>query len=193
MKQTLLFVLFCLAATATQAQNATQSTTAPGSVVATTSIIVVDAVKANVPVDLRAVDRITATNVVERAAVATYTAGKAILLQPGFEARAGSVFVATVAPVSAKQNEAGTDLMVSAWPNPFQDQTTVEYKLPETSTVKHTLTDARGTILRQNAPIDVQSAGVHKIGIEGTNLPTGVYIYQVQTDTQTKTIRLLKQ
>ena len=193
MKQTLLFLLFCLAATATQAQNATQSTTAPGAVVAATSMVVVDAVKANAPVDLKAVDRITATNVVERAAVATYTAGKAILLQPGFEARAGSVFVATVAPVSAKQTETSADLMVSAWPNPFQDQTTVEYKLPETSTVKHTLTDARGTVLRQNNPVDAQPAGVYKVGVEGTNLPTGVYIYQLQTGTQTKTIRLLKQ
>ena len=193
MKQTLLFILFCLAATAAQAQNATKSVNAPRSVVATTSLIVVDAVKANVPVDLKAGDHITASNVVERAAVATYTAGKAVVLQPGFEARAGSVFVATVAPVSAKQTEAGADLMVSAWPNPFQDQTTVEYKLPENSTVKHTLTDARGTVLRQNAPAETQPAGIYKIGVEGSNLPTGVYIYQVQTGTQTKTIRLLKQ
>ncbi|NID09787.1 3-coathanger stack domain-containing protein [Fibrivirga algicola] len=193
MKKALLLISFCFAATAMQAQNAIQSATAPKSVFANTSMAVVDAVKANEPVDAKAVDQIMATNTVERAASATYTAGKAIILQPGFEARAGSVFVATVAPVAARSVEAGADLTVSAWPNPFQDQTTVEYKLPENSKVKHTLTDSRGAILRQNAPIDVQSAGVYKISVEGTNLPTGVYLYQVQTGTQTKTIRLLKQ
>ena len=191
MKKTLLLLSFCLAATAIQAQNAVQST-APRSVFTNTSAAIVDAVSANAPMDVQAVDRITATNVVERAATATYTAGKAILLQPGFEARAGSVFVATVAPVSAKSAEAGAELTVSAWPNPFREQTTVEYKLPENSTVKHILTDARGTVLRQNALVDVQPAGVYKVDVEGTNLPTGVYLYQVQTGTQTKTIRLLK-
>lgn len=192
MKQTLLYLSFCLAATATQAQNVAQSTPTK-SVFANAAVVVTEAVKANVPVDVKAVDQITAINVVEQAATATYTAGRAIILQPGFQARAGSVFIAAIAPVSAKPAEAGTELTVSAWPNPFQEQTTVEYKLPENSTVKHTLTDARGAILRQNAPVDVQPAGVYKVGVDGTNLPTGVYIYQLQTGTQTKTIRLLKQ
>lgn len=193
MKQTLLLLSFCLVAAATQAQNVQQRPVAAKSVVAATSAVVVDAVNADASLDVKAVEQITATNVVHRAAAVTYTAGKAILLQPGFEARAGSVFVATIAPVSIKPAEAGSDLTVSAWPNPFQDQTTIEYRLPENSTVKHTLTDARGVVLRQNAPTDVQPAGVYKVGVEGANLPVGVYIYQVQTGSQTKTIRLLKQ
>ncbi|WP_375447068.1 3-coathanger stack domain-containing protein [uncultured Fibrella sp.] len=192
MKQTLLFLSLCVAATAAQAQNTGQRT-ATKSVFSNTSIALVDAVGTNAPVDVQAVDQITATNIVERSATATYTAGKAIVFQPGFEAKAGSVFAATIAPVAARSAEASSDLTVSAWPNPFQDLTTVEYKLPESSTVKHTLTDARGAILRQNAPTDAQPAGVYKVGVDGANLPTGVYIYQLQTGTQTKTIRLLKQ
>lgn len=192
MKQTLLLLSFCLAATVAQAQNVVQRA-ATKSVFSNTSAVVIDAVHADATVDVKAVDQITATNVVERAATATYTAGKAIILQPGFEARAGSVFIATIAPVSARPAEAGSDLTVSAWPNPFQDLTTVEYRLPESSTVKHTLTDARGVILRQNTPTDVQPAGMYKVGVDGANLPTGVYIYQLQTGNQTKTIRLLKQ
>ncbi|MBO0952049.1 T9SS type A sorting domain-containing protein [Fibrella forsythiae] len=193
MKQTLLLISFCFAAAATQAQNVTQRTTATKTVFSNTVAIVVDAVKADTPLDVQAVEQITASNRVERAATATYTAGKAIVFQPGFEARAGSVFAAIVSPVSARATEASADLTVSAWPNPFQDQTTVEYKLPESSTVKHTLTDSRGVVLRQNAPTDLQPAGVYKVGVEGANLPTGVYIYQLQTGNQTKTIRLLKQ
>ncbi|MEZ0542375.1 T9SS type A sorting domain-containing protein [Fibrella arboris] len=192
MKQTLLLLSLCLTAVAVRAQNAVQQT-APKSVFSNTSAVVVDAIKATAPARVEAVEQITATNVVERAATATYTAGKAIVLQPGFEARAGSVFAATIAPVSARSAEASSVLTLSAWPNPFQNQTTVEYSLPENSTVKHTLTDARGAVLRQDTPTDVQSAGVHRIGVDGANLPTGVYIYQLQTGNQTKTIRLLKQ
>lgn len=192
MKQTLLFLSLCLAAATAQAQNIGQRT-ATKSVFSNTSAVVVDAVNADAFLDVQAVDQITATNVVARSATATYTAGKAIIFQPGFEAKAGSVFAATISPVAARSAEASSDLTVSAWPNPFQDLTTVEYKLPENSTVKHTLTDARGVVLRQNAPTDAQPAGIYKVGVDGANLPTGVYIYQLQTGTQTKTIRLLKQ
>jgi Secretion system C-terminal sorting domain len=188
MKQTLLIISFCFAGVVAQAQNI-----AVRPVAATNSALVVNAVRANAPIEVQAVEQIEAKNVVERSAVATYTAGKAVLLQPGFEARAGSVFLATIAPVSLQSAEAGSDLTVSAWPNPFQDQTTIDYKLPESSTVKHTLTDSRGVVLRQHTPTEVQPAGTYKVGVEGTNLPTGVYIYQVQTGSQTKTIRLLKQ
>ncbi|HEX9958931.1 MAG TPA: T9SS type A sorting domain-containing protein [Fibrella sp.] len=193
MKQTLLILSMCFAAAATtQAQNVQQRPAATRQVFSNTSAVLVDAVKADASIDVQAVEQITATNVTERASTATYTAGKAILLQPGFEARAGSVFAATVTPVSARATEPASDLTASAWPNPFQDQTTVEYKLPASTTVKHTLIDATGSVIRQNTSGDVQEAGVYKFGVDGNSLPVGVYIYQLQTGTQTKTIRLLK-
>ncbi|MBO0932137.1 T9SS type A sorting domain-containing protein [Fibrella aquatilis] len=181
MKQTLLSLSFCLVVVAANAQAIDQQA------------IVSKSVRANARYDLKAVERISATNVVEQQATATYTAGKAIVLQPGFEARAGSVFQATIAPVSARSAEPGTGLMVSASPNPFQDLTTVEYTLPTASAVKHTLTDARGSVIRHTESDGVQAAGTYKLGVEGGNLPTGVYLYQVKTDNQTKVIRLLKQ
>ena len=181
MKQTLLSLSFCLAAMATYAQDVDQRA------------VVSRSVQANARYDLKAVESISATNVVEQRATATYTAGKAILLQPGFEARAGSVFQATIAPVSARSVEPGSGLLVSASPNPFQDLTTVEYTLPETTAVKHTLTDIRGGVIRHTESDGAQSAGTYKVGVEGNNLPSGVYLYQLQTDKQTKVIRLLKQ
>ena len=191
MKQTLLLLSFCCLAAAAQAQNARQSTTK--SIHANTSATVSEAVEANAAIDVKAVERISATNVINRLATATYTAGKAITLQPGFEARAGSVFAATIAPVSARSAEVLPELTVSAWPNPFSDKTIVEYNMPENSTVKHTLTDARGSLIRQTNSDGTQAAGTYKVGVEGSNLPTGVYLYQLQTGTHTKTIRLLKQ
>lgn len=181
MKQPLLLCSFCLIAAATQAQDISQRTTVDRAVLTGQSV------------DVKAFEAISARNVVERSASATYTAGKAITLTPGFEARAGSVFQATIAKVSANSAERLPELMVSASPNPFQELTTIEYTLPEASTVKHTLTDERGAVLRQNDSDGVQPAGKHRIGVEGTNLNTGVYLYQINTGKQTKTIRLLKQ
>lgn len=180
MKQPLLICSFCLIAAATQAQDITQRTT------------VDQTIGAGQSVDVKAFDAISARNVVERSASATYTAGKAITLTPGFEARAGSVFAATIGKVSTQSAERLPELMVSASPNPFEDLTTIEYTLPEASTVKHTLTDERGAIIRQNDSDGVQPAGKHRIGVEGTTLSTGVYLYQINTGKQTKTIRLLK-
>lgn len=181
MKQSLLLCSFCLIAAATQAQNISQRAT------------VDRAVSAGQVMDVKAFEAISARNVVERSASATYTAGKAITLTPGFEARAGSVFQATIAAVKANPAEGVPELLVSATPNPFQDLTTIEYTLPEASTVKHTLTDERGGIIRQNQSDGVQPAGKHRVGVEGTNLTTGIYLYQIQTGNQSKTIRLLKQ
>ncbi|CCH02604.1 hypothetical protein FAES_4605 [Fibrella aestuarina BUZ 2] len=181
MKQSLLLCSFCLIAAATQAQDISQRTT------------VERTISAGQAVDVQAFEAISARNVVERSGTASYTAGKAITLTPGFEARAGSVFQATIANVTAPSSEVRPELLVSATPNPFQEQTVIEYTLPEASTVKHTLTDARGGIIRQNQSDGVQPAGKHRIGVEGTNLSTGIYLYQIQTGNQTKTIRLLKQ
>jgi hypothetical protein len=181
MKHTLLSLSICLVALAANAQDIDQQAQ------------VSQSVRANARYDLKAVERISATNLVERQATATYTAGKAIVLQPGFEARAGSVFQATIAPVSARLAEPGSGLLVSASPNPFQDLTTVEYTLPTATTVKHTLTDARGGVIRQTESDGIQAAGTYKLGVDGGSLPTGVYLYQVKTDNQTKVIRLLRQ
>jgi hypothetical protein len=181
MKHSLLIGSFCLLAVATQAQDITQRASINRSVSAGQSV------------DLKAFEAISASNVVERSAAATYTAGKAITLTPGFEARAGSVFQATIAKVEAKAVEPVAEMLVSATPNPFVDLTTVEYTLPEASSVKLTLIDERGSILRQSDSDGVQAAGKHRVGVEGTTLQTGIYLYQVQAGKQTKTIRLLKQ
>jgi hypothetical protein len=181
MKQSLLLCSFCLITAATQAQDIAQRTTVDRSV------------RAGESVDVKAFEAISARNVVEQSATASYTAGKAITLTPGFEARAGSVFEATIAKVSAKSAEVLPELLVSASPNPFQDLTTVEYTLPEAASVKHTLTDERGAVIRQSDSDGVMSAGKHRIGVEGYNLNTGIYLYQINAGKQTKTIRLMKQ
>ena len=141
----------------------------------------------------KATQFIAAKNAVSSGATALYTAGQSVTLQPGFIAQAGSVFKATVEPVVsslAKSDVPG--LSVRAYPNPFVDQATVEYSLPLGGAVHHTLIDAKGQVVRQSEEVIEQSVGIHQNQIEGSNLPAGVYLYQLQAGSQTRTLRLVK-
>ena len=141
----------------------------------------------------RAVDKLTATNVVEARATARYTAGQSVTLQPGFVAQAGSVFLATIQPiVGTPSPEPGTTLTVRAFPNPFETTTTVEYSLPESLRVTQTLTDANGRMIRQSDGQAVESAGPHRTVLDLSRLPVGVYLYQVQTGKDSQVLRLMK-
>lgn len=141
----------------------------------------------------RAIDNLTATNVVEARATARYTAGQSVTLQPGFVAQAGSVFLATIQPTTSTLSaEPGTTLTVRAFPNPFETTTTVEYSLPESLRVTQTLTDANGRMIRRSEGQAVESAGTHRTLFDLSHLPVGVYLYQVETGTGSRVLRLMK-
>ncbi len=151
--------------------------------------------RAGTPVQERAVEQITARNEVEQGAAVLYEAGRSVTLQPGFVAQAGSVFEANIANVvSSRTNspEAGV-LTVSAAPNPFADQTIVDYALPKAARVSRILTDAQGRVVEQTQEDGIQSAGQYKVNVRAGSLPSGLYIYQIQTDNGSKSIRLIKQ
>lgn len=140
----------------------------------------------------KAVDHLTARNNVLSGAAAYYVAGKSVTLQPGFTAQAGAVFQATVEKVVSRPTEGQGILTVSAYPNPFDDVSEVQYVLPTATKVSHTLTDAQGKVVRQIDAGEVMAPGRYQTKVDGQNLPTGVYMYQVQTDRERKVIRLLK-
>ena len=141
----------------------------------------------------KAVEHLMASGTVERGATARYTAGLSVTLQPGFVARAGSVFQATIGPINSRPSaEPGTTLTVRAFPNPFETTTTIEYNLPEAIRVAHTLTDATGQIIRRSDGQQVELAGIHRSPLNLSQLPVGVYLYRVETGNASKILRLVK-
>ena len=148
--------------------------------------------RAGTPIEERAVEQITARNQVEQGAAVLYEAGRSVTLQPGFVAQAGSVFEANIAKVVSRSPEAGI-LTVSAAPNPFVDQTIVDYALPKAARVSRILTDAQGRVLEQTQEEGIQAAGQYKVNVRAGHLPSGLYIYQIQTDNGSKSIRLIRQ
>ncbi len=141
----------------------------------------------------QAPQHLTATSAIASGAAAHYTAGQSVTLQPGFVAQAGSVFRALISPINnGSSSEPGATLTVRAFPNPLETTTTVEYNLPEAFRVTHTLTDASGRLIRRAEGHAVESAGTHHAPLDLSRLPVGIYLYQVETVSGSKVLRLMK-
>ncbi len=72
-------------------------------------------------------------------------------------------------------------LLMQNYPNPFNPSTSISYKLKETGHVVLTVFDIMGrevTLLVNS----IQRTGEHSIKFDGTNLPSGMYIYQLKTN-----------
>ena len=97
----------------------------------------------------------------------------------------------TKAPTSVDDfNYPETYNLISAYPNPFNPTTTLEYQLKESSHVSIKVYDVIGNLVTTLINKEV-NAGVHKISFNANNLPSGVYFLQITTIRETKTIKLL--
>jgi len=79
------------------------------------------------------------------------------------------------------QSSIPTGLTLSQnYPNPFNPSTTISYRLPSDSFVTLRVYDVLGREI-ETMVNERQSAGTHSVTFRATNLPTGVYIYTLQT------------
>ncbi|MVM35906.1 T9SS type A sorting domain-containing protein [Spirosoma sp. HMF4905] len=140
----------------------------------------------------QAVQTIESSSVIKPSAIAQYKAGQSVLLQPGFVAHSGSLFMATIGPVERPGiGKAEGSLSVSAYPNPFVDQVLIEYILTQSERVGYELRTSQGQLVHQTAASQ-QSEGSHQVTLTGTGLAAGVYLYQIQIGARSYTLRLVK-
>ena len=137
----------------------------------------------------QAIETIEATNTVNKTSTVEYRAGQSVSLLPGFEAKAGSTFTANVRPVSGSSE---VSLQLNAFPNPFEQSTTIDYTLPADGKVNVWISDAQGKIVGQLIQDEVQSAGKHQIEWKPTSAGAGVYMPVVEHNQQKVTGRLVK-
>ena len=137
----------------------------------------------------RATERITATSVLGSKANMEYRAGKEVILLPGFEAKTGSVFVANVHPVSATV-EKGLEL--TAFPNPFEQITTISYYLPANGKVNLWIVDTQGKLIHRLVDDQEQTAGKHEVKWEAMSASSGVYLPIVESNNQRVSGRIMK-
>jgi len=67
------------------------------------------------------------------------------------------------------------------YPNPFNPTTTFRYSVPSAGYVRIQLYNAMG-ILVDTLVDEVRSAGVHQFQYDAAHLPSGIYLYRMQTD-----------
>ena len=144
-------------------------------------------------------DKITSSSTLESSSNITYQAEIDIYLKPGFQALAGSTFLAKIAacpvaftdsqeefqakqlfqPIPLKQVIA-PETTIRIYPNPTNNITNVEFELNETKDLYFKLFNTGGQVLKNwfflNAPI-----GNHQFNFEVTGMSPGVYFLQLQT------------
>ncbi|HLB01165.1 MAG TPA: SdrD B-like domain-containing protein, partial [Bacteroidota bacterium] len=69
------------------------------------------------------------------------------------------------------------------YPNPFNPTTTVEYFLPEASTVTVTIYNMLGQVVARLVDNELQEDGPQEIAIDASNLSSGIYFYRMAAKT----------
>ena len=83
-------------------------------------------------------------------------------------------------------------LQLAAFPNPFEQTTTIEYYLPADGAVNLWITDAQGKVVGQLVQDQNQSAGRHRIDWKSGPIMSGVYIPVVEANGEKAVNRLIK-
>ena len=95
---------------------------------------------------------------------------------------------------SAESEELPAEVMLLGnYPNPFNPETTIRYALPERGPVRLSVYDLAGREVA--ALVDgVQPAGEHAARFDGSDLPSGSYVYRLQVgeEVETRTMTLVK-
>jgi len=79
---------------------------------------------------------------------------------------------------------------ISSYPNPFNNQTVINYELAVNSPVKLTVFNSKGEIIEilQNANL---SAGLHSAVFKADGLNSGIYYCQLEVNNRVQTIKIL--
>lgn len=114
---------------------------------------------------------------------------------PGFTAEYKSRFDAFIdgcGGISApKISSPNTEITLSNYPNPFTNETTIEFTLPAEKSVMLFVTDMMGkkvVTLLNNAQ---QSQGYNTSNFDASNFPPGMYCYTLQAGDYVKTQKMI--
>jgi len=131
-------------------------------------------------------------NIIKVGANVTYDAGNQVRLRPGFKAIAGSRFHAII---DGCEEDTGTrfstgydfdtninNFELNIYPNPTIQMVKINYTLPKEDEVTLILFDTTGKRLANLAENQPQQAGQHKLELDASNLPIGIYYLKLHTN-----------
>ena len=122
----------------------------------------------------------------------TFKAGKTILLLPGFEAKAGANFTASIVNCSTNIIPEKTQVVSKSIrklpefqlgqnrPNPFNKNTIIDYAIPEyANQAMIRITSHFGQFMEE---IPLPNIGKRQVEISGNNFSAGIYFYSLIVD-----------
>jgi hypothetical protein len=92
-------------------------------------------------------------------------------------------------PLSTENNEL-SNLQVNQFPNPFANETTVSYTLPDAASVNYSVVDMTGKVIATGNE-GTQSAGKHSFTIDGSAFSNGMYFLELNAGENKVTRRLV--
>ena len=76
------------------------------------------------------------------------------------------------------------------YPNPFNPSTVIKYDLAKSGVTRINIYDSSGRLISQLLN-QVMDAGHHELEFGGSDLPSGVYIYTLESDNFLKTRKMI--
>jgi len=76
------------------------------------------------------------------------------------------------------------------YPNPFSVKTVISYQVPVTSKVSLKIYDVTGRLVKTLVD-ELKSAGAYTVKLDGKDMPSGLYFYQLKVGQETRTKKLL--
>lgn len=133
-----------------------------------------------------ATETISATNVVSEDSKVHYEAGKSVKLLPGFTAKSGASFKASIGKISSSSRIAGAEasdkMSMYAYPNPFESSVEIEYYVPKAGKVSLSITNIIGITIATLVDNQEVSEGNHKAKFSGDGITSGTYLYTLKTE-----------
>ena len=137
-----------------------------------------------------ALNALIASNTVDARTQTEYTAGRAVILMPGFEVREGAVFTAHIGSATPMGETAL--LSVSAYPNPFVDAVTIGYVLAKPTRTRLYILDTQGKVIRMLVDDVYQEAGAYQVEWKGGPVVAGMYTCLLEADRERVARRMIR-
>ncbi len=93
--------------------------------------------------------------------------------------------------IEAETIDLSKEVMLTNYPNPFGDITTIEYSLPEASTVNLVIMDIAGKVVARPVVEKEQESGIHTLQFDSADLANGMYFYTLLAGDQRVTKQML--
>ena len=99
----------------------------------------------------------------------------------------------TYVPIEQEEELPTEVALAQNYPNPFNPSTSIQFAMPKAGHARLVLYDLMGRVVRVIAN-DTFAAGVHEVSLNAADLPSGTYIYTLNTGNQvlSKRMTLLK-